>query len=353
MLLIVRESEKGNAMNEMFEDSSYSDLKREVQALRKRIEDLESGEARPKAGGRATWWRRLSKRPAWTLPLVIVAVLLALGVLGAQSSKQDALFIDSNGNVGINQSKPQSPLDVNGNALFRGSLGFPDQPGDKISLSGQTGSAHYGFGIQSSLLQIHTRASADDIAFGYGKSDSLTETMRIKGNGSLVVGDRLFVQGRPGDTASITKNAFINATGKWEVKDTSKKAFTIELRESMLELYGTVTNGKTDWRKMATFNAANNQIDFPGPEVRGKLWTSQEFEWKQNPWAGTDSGSWKQMTKADHSACFLTFVSGSFQGNGEAVGIKEEGGYWKLGGYSQQKHLWAKARCIGAPDNSW
>jgi hypothetical protein len=88
--------------------------------------------------------------------------------------------------------------------------------------------------------------------------------MRIKGNGCLSAGDRLFLLGRSSDTASITKNAFVNSGGEWQIKDTNKKAFTLELRDNgMLELYGTVTNGKADWRKMATSDAPNHRIDFP------------------------------------------------------------------------------------------
>jgi hypothetical protein len=171
-----------------------------------------------------------------------------------RTSDADRVSIDKDGNVGIGTNTPGFPLS------------FPDKLGDKISLYGQTGS-HFGFGIQGGLLQIHANAATDDIAFGYGKSDSFTETMRIRGNENLSVGNTLFIQGRPGtDTGSLTKNAFINSDHNWQIKDTSKRAFTVELRDSgMLELFGTVTPGQTDWRRMATFDAANNYIDFYAP----------------------------------------------------------------------------------------
>lgn len=78
-------------------------------------------------------------------------------------------------------------------------LGFADTLGDKISLYGQSGN-HYGFGIQGSLFQIHTIGASDDIAFGYGSSAALTETMRIKGSGNVGIGtptpsDRLQING--------------------------------------------------------------------------------------------------------------------------------------------------------------
>jgi hypothetical protein len=82
------------------------------------------------------------------------------------------MVIDANGNVGIGQPSPGFLLN------------FGNGTGDKISLWGN-GGAHYGFGIQSALLQIHTDVSGSDIAFGYGTSGSFTENMRIKGNGVL------------------------------------------------------------------------------------------------------------------------------------------------------------------------
>ncbi len=161
-------------MQQRSEVTNYSDLKQEVEALRKRIEDLESGHARPKTGGRATCWRRPSRRPALALSLVIVAVLLALGVLGAQS-KQDALFIDQNGNVGIGTNNPYVPLT------------FPNGEGDKISLHGQSGK-YFGFGIGPGQLQIHTDGASSHIVFGWGKSGDLHETMRLQGDGNVGIG---------------------------------------------------------------------------------------------------------------------------------------------------------------------
>ncbi|MER0439290.1 hypothetical protein [Emticicia sp. W12TSBA100-4] len=66
-------------------------------------------------------------------------------------------------------------------------LNFPNAVGDKISLWGNTGN-HYGFGIQGSLLQIHSDISSSDIAFGHGTSAAFTEKMRIKGDGSVGIG---------------------------------------------------------------------------------------------------------------------------------------------------------------------
>lgn len=81
----------------------------------------------------------------------------------------------ASGNVGIGQSSPGFPLN------------FASSTGNKIALYGNSGS-HYGFGIQSNLLQLYTAGSTADIAFGYGSSTSFTETMRIRGNGNLGLG---------------------------------------------------------------------------------------------------------------------------------------------------------------------
>ena len=141
-----------------------------------------------------------------------------------------------NGNVGIGNTTPSEKLHVNGNALvsgtgsftgalstgsnlsvtgtaavtgtstftgastFNGSvriassgstpMSFGSWFGTKISLLDNLGdsSTIYGFGIQSNTLQVFTPGAGNDIALGYGPSASMTETMRVKGNGNVGIG---------------------------------------------------------------------------------------------------------------------------------------------------------------------
>ena len=86
-------------------------------------------------------------------------------------------------NVGIGTATPGFPLN------------FASTLGNKISLFGNTGN-HYGFGIQSGLLQIYSDASAANIAFGYGSSTSFNERMRIINNGidGMILNGRLHIK---------------------------------------------------------------------------------------------------------------------------------------------------------------
>jgi hypothetical protein len=100
-------------------------------------------------------------------------------VWGLYESGYKFNFDMKNSRLAIGTVLPQYPL------VFAHTLG------DKISLYGGGGAAnadHYGFGIQSSLMQIFSPTSTSDIAFGYGRSANFTERMRIKGNGDVGIG---------------------------------------------------------------------------------------------------------------------------------------------------------------------
>jgi hypothetical protein len=104
------------------------------------------------------------------------------GVVTLRTNGAERLRADASGNVsvggnfGIGTTAPGIPLNM------------ANTMGDKIALWGNSGNTT-GFGVQSNLLQIHTDTSAGDVSFGYGSSAAMTETMRIKGNGNVGIGN--------------------------------------------------------------------------------------------------------------------------------------------------------------------
>jgi hypothetical protein len=116
--------------------------------------------------------------------------------------------------VGIGNSFPAYPMS------------FQNKTGDKISLFGGAG-AHYGFGIQPYLMQIHSATSVDDIAFGYGSSNTFSEKMRIKGNGKVGIGTKT-----PGTLYSFTAVEIADSTG--QSKDLMLRSSSASSHSSLL-----------------------------------------------------------------------------------------------------------------------
>ena len=307
-------------MKQPVDAPDYSELRHQLEVLRKRIEELEAGERHLKAAGHSQRWGRLFKSPALVVPAVAVALLLTLGVLVADN-KQDPLFIDQNGNVGINQANPQSPLDVNGNALLRGDVSL----GNSVLYFTNTDHTSAATALQGGIAAIENSKDRAALEF-YGRS---TPTRRRV----VAISDRLGVgTSFPNETLEVGGNAIVN--GDLTVQ---KLQGTLTDKTRYVSLWDRVGIGKA---------AADAPLDVKG-EIRGAMWTSREYEWNQGQGP-------TQMTKADHSACFLTYVRGYFYGGGESVEIKmNERGYWVLTGTAATRDVRAKAKCIGAPDESW
>jgi hypothetical protein len=79
-------------------------------------------------------------------------------------------------NVGIGTNVPTQPLS------FRTSLG------GKISFLEGADFVRYGIGVQNNAFQLYTYSDIDDFVFGYGNSESFTETVRIKNNKRIGIG---------------------------------------------------------------------------------------------------------------------------------------------------------------------
>ncbi|MCI0535300.1 MAG: tail fiber domain-containing protein, partial [Verrucomicrobiales bacterium] len=152
------------------------------------------------------------------------------------------------GNLGLGTLGTAFPLTIGNNTL-----------GDKISLWGQSGNS-YGFGIQGGTLQIHSASGGDDIAFGYGSSAVMTETMRIKGNGNLGLGTT-----QPGARLSLV------APGASEVQGSAMSA---TLRTSAGTL-GTTAGNELALASIGFHSANNSSLGVRAVRVaNGSDWTS-------------------------------------------------------------------------------
>jgi hypothetical protein len=94
----------------------------------------------------------------------------------AGTGLSEVMSIKGGGNVGIGTTAPSFPLS------------FGTGLGNKIALYDAGSGTGYGFGIQSSLLQVFTLTSSDDITFGYGNSASMTRNVTFKGTGNVGIG---------------------------------------------------------------------------------------------------------------------------------------------------------------------
>lgn len=139
-------------------------------------------------------------------------------------ARRNAITVLRNGNTGIGTTAPDFPLN------------FSNNLGDKISLYGNSG-AHYGFGIQGSLLQVHSAGSTDDIGFGFDSSSSFTERARIINNGEI----RMEVTGR------LRLKTGTESAGVWFMNAAnSARAFVGLQTDSTVGLYG--QTGAAGWR---------------------------------------------------------------------------------------------------------
>jgi|SRR5215469_4145348 len=90
------------------------------------------------------------------------------------------------------------------------------------------------------------------------------DALFIDNVGNVVINDSLFLR-KSGNTIHVTTNAFVNANNQWQIKDPSKGAFTLEIRDTgMLELYGTKNNGATDFNRVATFDGRTGRTSLFG-----------------------------------------------------------------------------------------
>lgn len=190
--------------------------------------------------------------------------------IGTSNDKDDHIALMASGNVGIGTTVPTHKFHV--------------KTGDAVGLFESTGSqAYLRLSAKEGLSRrveftnrpggrasIWVSEAGDafnvlrngNVGIGATSPNRKLEIKRNGNNTEFSLNENLFLDGA-GSTVRLTNNAYVY-NGSWAIKDSKKKAFTLEVRDSgQLELYGTKTNGKTDWRKMATFDAPNNRVIFP------------------------------------------------------------------------------------------
>jgi len=355
-------------MNELSNDGSYSELKAELQALREKLEDLETKQALFKGGTDRTARRKFPRRLAITC-VSLAALLVAGGLLwGAEAIK--ALFVDSNGNVGIGTTTPSQKLDVTGTTVTDGvALSRDNDHRYAIFFANQ---GDFNHALYNDISNIDGEGTKDEIKWnsvsGFNFRVGLrgkTSALFIGDNGGVGIGtqelgtNRLTVDG----TLNVSQNASFGGAlmvptgnvGLGVNKRPEELAYRLDVNGSVnasqnLTVGNVVTADRIGIKKVPGQGVA---LDVAG-EVRGKPWIATgpgpygQYEWRKDQPA-------TRMTRVDRSVCFLTAVSAV--GAGEQVWINQttENGqtYWALGGGSGGWNNWARAICIGAPDNSW
>jgi hypothetical protein len=176
--------------------------------------------------------------------LLLIGIENDTGQANSNPSDVMALYCaGGNGNIGINTMTPTCALDISGTVITNGNitvggnitsaglitasggltvsagtaslqsglsitgkLTFDNNTGEKISL--WNSAANYGFGIQSSLLQIYCGTGAR-VGIGSGSTGSFTETLTVNGSNVGI--------GKTNPSTALDVNGVINTNGNLTV----------------------------------------------------------------------------------------------------------------------------------------
>ena len=225
-----------------------------------------------------------------------------------------------NGNIAIQRNDTNFPMS------------FSNSLGDKIALWGNSGD-HYGFGVQNSLLQIHSDVVGSDIAFGYGTSNAMTETMRVKGNGNVGIGvnptNRLQVNGRTHTTdLTMTAGGAANTVLVGDAGGVASWGTVGNLRlTSDAASLSKVTGGH--------FNMNGSSMQSDGGAISLYESSGSTFKVRIFPNSATGAGVVRSYGPSGQSSAAVTFLSG-FPNNGyisaDLAGVIQAGMYVNAAG---------------------
>jgi hypothetical protein len=327
----------------------------ELAALLRKVEKLEAEHRELE--------RQVLRRRSFSRKFKLGAVggtLLVAAVAVLWGQEAVSIFVDSQGNVGIGTNKPVAKLDIQqqpriGNHTNAAKVLYVT--GDMTDAGGvefrhSNGTQGIGFGFNT-IYATGSNPNQDLNVNPRGTgilhtSGPFTTSGSFTSDGNVNLGNSaLYFTKTDHDWSGLadkTGQAAIENGKNWDALMIAGRYTTYQdggttKNTRVLDLFDRVGIGIPLGKRPET------PLDVKG-EIRGKLWNSQEYAWSQGSAA-------TRMTKANHSVCFLTLVTGYFYGAGEGVEITQQGDYWVLTGKSQQKDVAAKARCIGAPDDSW
>ena len=110
------------------------ELKVELEAVQKLMDELESGRTKSKPGILSSFRPRMLKRVAMVFTL-LSAFLLLDGNLQSQQHSEDALFIEASGRVGIGTDQPQTKLEIAPNQAIKIGNAYLSSGGDYAHLA--------------------------------------------------------------------------------------------------------------------------------------------------------------------------------------------------------------------------
>ena len=281
------------------------------------------------------------------LPNVLDSRTRTLKLISPDTVVNDAVFVDSQGNVGIGTTSPQNILDVNGRVTLR--------PGD--SPNDGAGLYFNGMGDQTETAKAFVGMAGNDFLRLWGSPLGANGLVMNVNNGHVGIGTvnssaHLAVAGPGNQSIDIfstdsDRNAHTsilavtsNGTSESQFQFNNLLSFVAPLNgNTIMSLNQDGTVSIPGSAVVAGHTTLNGGLTVTG-EIRGKLQYTGEYTVDSNQRT-------VQMIHSSEGFCFLTSVKGSvdYDSRSASVYIDDTDGYWYL--YAGIKDVWAGARCAG------